>query len=272
MASNELSHWGIKGMRWGVRRFQNKDGSLTKAGQKRQAKQRLENLEKARKARAAKKDYEDAKKAALKSGSASEVLKYKGDLTKQQMDTAIARIRWEQDMKGLSEKEVAVGKTRTEKFFSGLDKATTNANTAAKAWNTIANVYNAFSKNSISLPKIDTNITSGNRKERKAEQKEAEKAEAARKKREEQEAQAETKRKERAEKRAKSESESEEKVYIGEVVGEGRSSKKSSSSTQHRPEPVIIDMDTSVSMVPSTYVDRGRSYVAGLLEAPKDDY
>lgn len=31
----ELYHWGIKGMKWGVRRYQNKDGSLTKAGQKR---------------------------------------------------------------------------------------------------------------------------------------------------------------------------------------------------------------------------------------------
>lgn len=33
--TNELCHWGIKGMRWGVRRFQNKDGSLTPAGRKR---------------------------------------------------------------------------------------------------------------------------------------------------------------------------------------------------------------------------------------------
>lgn len=33
--SNELQHWGIKGMRWGVRRYQNKDGSLTPAGKKR---------------------------------------------------------------------------------------------------------------------------------------------------------------------------------------------------------------------------------------------
>ena len=30
--SNELYHHGIKGQKWGVRRFQNKDGSLTKAG------------------------------------------------------------------------------------------------------------------------------------------------------------------------------------------------------------------------------------------------
>jgi hypothetical protein len=33
--SNDLQHHGIKGMRWGVRRFQNSDGSLTPAGRKR---------------------------------------------------------------------------------------------------------------------------------------------------------------------------------------------------------------------------------------------
>lgn len=33
--NDELEHHGIKGMRWGVRRYQNKDGSLTNAGKKR---------------------------------------------------------------------------------------------------------------------------------------------------------------------------------------------------------------------------------------------
>lgn len=33
--SNELQHWGIKGQKWGVRRYQNSDGSLTPAGRKR---------------------------------------------------------------------------------------------------------------------------------------------------------------------------------------------------------------------------------------------
>jgi len=34
----ELYHHGILGMHWGIRRFQNKDGSLTEAGKKRVAK------------------------------------------------------------------------------------------------------------------------------------------------------------------------------------------------------------------------------------------
>ena len=36
---NELYHYGVKGMKWGVRRYQNYDGSLTNAGKKRLAKE-----------------------------------------------------------------------------------------------------------------------------------------------------------------------------------------------------------------------------------------
>ena len=35
VAESDLYHHGIKGMKWGVRRFQKEDGSLTSAGRKR---------------------------------------------------------------------------------------------------------------------------------------------------------------------------------------------------------------------------------------------
>lgn len=43
MYNNELYHYGVPGMKWGVRRYQNKDGSLTNAGKKRYDRDQREN-------------------------------------------------------------------------------------------------------------------------------------------------------------------------------------------------------------------------------------
>ena len=70
---DELAHHGTKGMKWGVRRYQNKDGSLTNAGKKRYnaelAKVRQEEKTlKNRKATKAKIDKLEARKKAVEEG------------------------------------------------------------------------------------------------------------------------------------------------------------------------------------------------------------
>lgn len=177
-----LQHHGIKGMRWGIRRFQKKDGSLTPDGKKRYAKNPPgEDDDKAKKSSSeseSPEDYEARKQKAIKSGGVNEVLEFKNDLTPQQRKEAYDRIQWEQNMKNLAPKQVDEGKERADQFFKKVDTVAGYADTAAKTWNTFANFYNAFSDPDVSLPKIERDLTKGNRMTRREEKKKKKEAEA----------------------------------------------------------------------------------------------
>lgn len=113
MNSDELSHWGIRGQKWGERRFQNKDGSLTPAGVKRYADQAAgvnDNNNKTSKA------TEVAPKKTSKT------------MTNEELKTAITRIKLEQEYNKLTYSPSAksiVAKFATKVFSdAGKDVAT----------------------------------------------------------------------------------------------------------------------------------------------------
>ena len=155
-----LAHHGILGQRWGVRRFQNKDGSLTNAGEKRysgqarhkpssarkQAKQRAAALEKARKARAEKAEFEKAKQKALASGNATDVLKFQGHLTNKELQDAYTRINNERLLKDISAKELAKGKSKVDVILEWVTKNKTRIETAGKIVKSVKDYLEAADK------------------------------------------------------------------------------------------------------------------------------
>lgn len=117
--TDELYHHGVIGMKWGVRRYQNKDGSLTNAGKKRSKSESTE----------AHPDYTRAhSKKSVKSMSDSELQKVNN------------RLNMERNYKSLTTKEKSKGKKFVETAIIG----------AAVAGATIA-VGNRVRKGAISV-------------------------------------------------------------------------------------------------------------------------
>ena len=142
---NELYHHGVKGQKWGVRRYQNKDGSLTLAGKKRALKMqdqytRFSNNKKYRdkdgnltysgrkKALKMKEKYSELtggkqlRKYPTKSNSeTNSVPKQKSikEMSNQEIQDKIDRIRLENTLKSLTPETMSAG----QKFANGMKNA-----------------------------------------------------------------------------------------------------------------------------------------------------
>lgn len=91
--TNEMYHHGIKGMKWYVRRFQNKDGSLTPAGKKRYSGDSEGTTESA----------EETRARVLKSTNASEIYKHRDLLTTAEINERLNRIDTEKRLANVAE-------------------------------------------------------------------------------------------------------------------------------------------------------------------------
>ena len=140
---NELDHHGIKGMKWGIRRFQNQDGSLTPAGQKRRAKLEAELKQLGGKKTVKKPAQKSVQKTAQKSvkGDASEKPRPKtvSEMTDDELRAHTNRMQLEANYYN-SKRALAIANPRQvskgEKFVNGLmnDVITPAAKNAGRAY------------------------------------------------------------------------------------------------------------------------------------------
>lgn len=300
--SDVLYHWGIKGMKWGVRRYQNKDGSLTPAGQKRRA--RLEGkLEKL-----------GGNKKAPTNDDAVETVKAKSasDMSDKELQDRVNRLRNEDAYRDLSKKlgydgpktelDAKIADMEKQKRYLELQRDINNltpkkVSMGKKILDSIVNDVIAPAAKKAGKEYLEKYLSSavtdamkktakeqsskiGSTVKKAAEKAEKQEADKQAKKEAKQQAKAE---KQAAKESKKSSNGSDDIKFT--VEGEGTSSRSSSSSTKKRTGGVV-DMEswpalnsgvTSVSTKNNT--SNGRTYVSGylndpvsgLLPAPKDD-
>lgn len=102
-----IVHYGILGMKWGIRRYQNKDGSLTPAGKK-----RLEKLDKEREALTGNQSSKDS--------SSSSSTKKVSEMSDEELRNAVTRLQLEQRYKELKPRHVSAGKRFVKKIINDV--------------------------------------------------------------------------------------------------------------------------------------------------------
>lgn len=129
---DELMHFGIKGMKWGIRRFQNPDGTLTDLGKRRVAQGKgkidkktgiylkVSRKERKRAERIKQQRIDNLAKAREKEKLAKNDKLKPSQMTDKQLDDRIARLKKEKDYQDLlnDTRGAAKGKTIVKKLLS----------------------------------------------------------------------------------------------------------------------------------------------------------
>ena len=166
MESNYLTHYGIKGQKWGIRRYQNPDGSLTSAGRKRysdsggirgavsKVKNAVTRRGSSSKAAAKKKQEEKEEKEketleqkkdrVLKSRSAKELYENADLFTTQELQSAYNRLSLERNISSLVPKDVNKGKQFVDNAIKTAKTLNDAIDTGSKLYNNVAKVYNSL--------------------------------------------------------------------------------------------------------------------------------
>lgn len=166
MESNYLTHYGIKGQKWGIRRYQNPDGSLTSAGRKRysdsggirgavsKVKNAVTRRGSSSKAAAKKKQEEKEEKEketleqkkdrVLKSRSAKELYENADLFTTQELQSAYNRLSLERNISSLVPKDVNKGKQFVDNAIKTTKTLNDAIDTGSKFYNNVAKVYNSL--------------------------------------------------------------------------------------------------------------------------------
>lgn len=128
----ELKHYGIKGMKWGVRRFQNSDGSLTSEGRKRYSGNDLKEAQK--KVDKGKAMVDGVKKTRVKAAEKQHEKKIKDDLSKMsdaELRDIVNRLNMEERYtQVMKSRGVEAGKNRVDKILEYAGTALTIGSSA----------------------------------------------------------------------------------------------------------------------------------------------